>query len=297
MESAKEKDERIADLHTHSLRSDGTYTPSELLDYAIEKGLSALALTDHDTVEGLEELHSYAAQKENAPEIVDGIELSTEYNGKDIHIVGLFVDYTANDFAAYIEGFKNSRDVRNEKMCALLRDGLNMDISYEQLKAEFPGAIITRAHYSKYMMAKGYTSNMKEAFERYIGEDKPYYVTREKITAVDAIKLIHKTGGIAILAHPTLYHMGYDKIRELVSHLKENGIDAMETLYTTYTPSQKRQMKELADEFGLLYSGGSDFHGSIKPRTDLAVGWGDLCVPYEIYENLKKYHESTRNKV
>ena len=285
-------DGRIVDLHTHSIRSDGTLTPSELLDYAVEKGLSALALTDHDTVEGLEELHAHASVTENAPEIVDGIEFSSEYNGKDIHIVGLFIDYSAPDFDKYLEEFRHSRDVRNEKMCRLLRDGLHMDISYEKLLEANPGAIITRAHYSKYMMEHGYTSNMKEAFERYIGEDKPFFVSREKITAVDAINLIHKTGGIAVLAHPTLYHMGYDKIHELVSHLKENGLDAMEILYTTFTPSQKRQMKELADEFGLMYSGGSDYHGAIKPRTDLATGWGDLSVPYEIYENLKKFHES-----
>ncbi len=285
-------DSRIVDLHTHSICSDGTLTPSELLDYAVEKGLSALALTDHDTVEGLEELHAHASVTENAPEIVDGIEFSSEYNGKDIHIVGLFIDYSAPDFDKYLEEFRHSRDVRNEKMCKLLRDGLHMDISYEKLLEANPGAIITRAHYSKYMMEHGYTSNMKEAFERYIGEDKPFFVSREKITAIDAINLIHKTGGIAVLAHPTLYHMGYDKIHELVSHLKENSLDAMEILYTTFTPSQKRQMKELADEFDLMYSGGSDYHGAIKPRTDLATGWGDLSVPYEIYEKLKCFHES-----
>ncbi len=284
------RDNRIVDLHTHSIRSDGTYTPSELLDYAVEKGLSAIALTDHDTVEGLDELHKHAEEIPNAPKIVDGIELSTEYNGRDVHIVGLFIDYKAPEFKDYLKEFQASRDVRNEKMCARLREGLDMDISYAQLKKEFPRAIITRAHYSRYMMSHGYTKSIKEAFERYIGEGRPYYVPRERITAKDGIDLIHRTRGIAVLAHPTLYHLSNEGIHSLIKALKEMDVDAMETLYTTYTPSETERMHEYADEFNLLYSGGSDFHGANKPRTDLAVGWGNLKVPCGIYDDLKKYH-------
>ncbi len=285
------EDNRIADLHTHSIRSDGTYTPSELLDYAVEKGISALALTDHDTVEGIGELHSHAESLDKAPLLVDGIEISTEYNNKDIHILGLFIDYESPDFAAYLEDFRRSRDDRNERMCEGLRKGLGMDISYEALKAEFPGAIITRAHYGRYMMTHGYIKTIKEAFERYIGEHKPYYVPRERISSADAIDLIHSNKGLAVLAHPTMYSLSNRGIYELIKNLKDSGIDGMETVYTTYTGAETERMNSYAEEFGLLKSGGTDFHGANKPRTDLATGWGELKVPFEYYEKLKEYHD------
>ncbi len=279
------------DLHVHSTASDGTYTPSELVDYAIKKGLAAIALTDHDTVAGLQEIRDYAASLESAPEIINGIELSTDLNGKDIHIVGLFIDETEPEFLSNLEIFRNSRDVRNEKMCNGLREGLHMDISFSQLKEAFPGAVITRAHYAKYMLKHGYVQSTQEAFDRYIGDGCPYFVPREKVTPVDGIRLIKKAHGIPVLAHPLLYGMSHDRLDSLVADLKAEGLTAMETMYTTFSAGETNEMKSMADEHQLLWSGGSDFHGSNKTNTDLGTGRGNLFIPLSVLEKLRDHHK------
>ncbi len=281
------------DLHVHSTRSDGTFTPTQLVDYAIQKGLSAFALTDHDSVAGLDEAISYVdtlrLTQENVPEIIPGIEFSTEYQGRDIHIVGLYIDYHSETFQTHIDNFVNSRDMRNEKMCTLLREGAGMDITYEKLLAAFPNSVITRAHYAKYMLEHGYIKSLNEAFERYIGDYCPYYVPREKVTPADAIRLILEVGGIPVLAHPLLYRMGHERLENLVVELKSAGLVAIEAIYSTYSPSEEREMRALATKHGLAISGGSDFHGSNKPGLDLGTGYGKLYIPYEILENLKRH--------
>lgn len=281
---------KAVDLHVHSNKSDGTFTPTQLVDYAIEKGLAAFALTDHDTVDGLTEAISYAdmLRKDNplVPEVIPGIELSTEYQGKDIHIVGLFIDYKSPEFVNKLAEFVASRDNRNRKMCTLLSEH-GIDISYEKLIAEFPDCVITRAHYARYMLNHGYINSMTEAFDKYIGDHCACYVPREKITPQDGISMILEAGGFPILAHPMLYRMSDARLEELIALLTESGLKGIEAVYTTNTPAEERQTRKLADKYHLLISGGSDFHGSNKPKTDLAVGHGKLFVPEEILDNIK----------
>ncbi len=277
-------DRRSIDLHVHSLKSDGTFTPAELVDHAVKKNLRVMALTDHDTIEGLKELHEAGDGREDAPALVDGVELSTDHEGHDIHIVGLFIDTTDPKLNDYLQKFKDSRDLRNEKMCNALRDGIGLDISYEKLKAAFPGAVITRAHYARYMLEHGAIRSMEEAFDRYIGDGKPYFVPREKVTPFDGVDLIKKASGIPILAHPLLYKMSSERLGVLISDLKDAGLKGMETRYSTYSAGETRQMIHLAEKYGLLESGGSDFHGRNKKDIDPGTGRGSLFVPYEIYE-------------
>ena len=274
----------IVDLHVHSNKSDGSFTPSELVDYALAKGLSAFALTDHDTTDGIDE--ALAAASGKPVEVIPGIEFSTEYEGKDIHIVGLYIDYKSEVFSRQIQAFVDSRTERNRKMCANLQNA-GIDISYEKLLAAFPDAVITRAHYAKYLLDHGAVNSMPEAFDKYLGDHTRYFVPREKVTPMQAVKLILDAGGIPVLAHPTLYHMSDKRLGLLLYRLKGAGLAAMECIYSTYTPSEERQMKQLADKYGLLPSGGSDFHGTTKPKLDLAVGYGNLMVPEEILINLK----------
>lgn len=281
-------DRRTVDLHVHSNKSDGTFTPAELIRYAVTKNLRVMALTDHDTVDGLPEIKEEAARIENAPEIVDGVELSTDLEGRDIHIVGLFINTEDHALNRYLQKFKDARDLRNVKMCDSLAKGLNMDISYEKLKNTFPGAVITRAHYARYMLEHKYISSMNEAFERWIGDDKPYFIPREKVKPEDAVELIKKASGIPVLAHPVLYNFSLSRLEKLISDLKEAGLLGMETRYSTYTSGETRQMMMLANKYGLLESGGSDFHGSNKKDIDLGTGRGSLSVPYEIFEKLKE---------
>ena len=278
------------DLHVHSTRSDGTYSPTELVDYAIKKGLAAFALTDHDTVDGLEEAITYAntlrLTNPDAPEVIPGVEFSTEYQGKDVHIVGLYIDYKAPEFQKYLVDFVESRTLRNQKICKLLQEGAGMDITYEKLLETFPDCVITRAHYARYMMSKGYVNSISEAFERYIGDHCPYYMPREKVTPAQAIELILTAGGIPVLAHPVLYGMGKARLENLVAELKEAGLLALEAIYSTYTPSDEREMRALAAKYDLCISGGSDFHGDNKPKLDLGTGYGSLYVPYEVLTKL-----------
>jgi hypothetical protein len=280
----------MVDLHVHSTRSDGTYTPEELVDYAIKKGLNAFALTDHDTVDGLDDAYEHAAMLKNSginvPEIIPGIELSTEYEGKDIHIVGLDIDYKDREFADYLNNFIDAREKRNIKMCGLLAEH-GVDIDYNNLVAEFPGSVITRAHFAKYMLNHGFVKSISEAFDRYIGDRSPCFIPREKVTPTQAVRLILSAHGIPVLAHPILYHMSDARLDRLVGALKADGLIGIEAIYSTYNAGEERQIRNLAEKYNLCISGGSDFHGANKPGLDLAVGYGNLCVPDSVWEKLK----------
>lgn len=283
---------RQVDLHVHSTRSDGTYSPARLVDYAMEKGLAAFALTDHDTVEGIEEAVSHAeklrqSDAASVPEVIPGIEFSTEYQGQDVHIVGLFIDYRREAFAARLKEFVDSRTARNHKMCRLLQE-TGIDVTYQALLEEFPGSVITRAHYAKYMLNHGYVKSVKEAFDRYVGDRCPCYVPREKVTPVQAIKLILEAGGVPVLAHPILYHMSDRRLEALTAELKEAGLIGIEAVYSTYRPFEERRIRALAAKYDLRISGGSDFHGDNKPGLDLGVGYGNLFVPYDVLEKLRE---------
>lgn len=277
------------DLHVHSNRSDGTLSPSQLVDHAMEKGLAAFALTDHDTTDGLEEAIAYANALRLAghtvPEVIPGIELSTEYQSQDIHIVGLYIDYHNSRFIQKLREFIDSRDSRNRKMCLRLQ-AAGIPIDYDKLAAQFPDSVITRAHFAKYMFLHGYIKSVKEAFERYVGDHCPCFVPREKVTPVQAVELILEAGGIPVLAHPVLYPMSDVRLEELAAELKEAGLIGLEAIYGAYSPSDEHRMRALAQKFGLCISGGSDFHGSNKPGLDLGTGYGSLYVPYSVLEEL-----------
>lgn len=276
---------KAVDLHVHSNKSDGSFTPSQLVDMAAAKGLSAFALTDHDTTAGLKE--AVAAGLAKGIEVIPGIEFSTEYHGKDIHIVGLFIDEDAPVFQEQIHDFVNARIERNRTMCGRLsQDGI--DISYEKLLDAYPGSVITRGHYARYLLDHGYVKSMPEAFDRYLGDHTRYFVPREKISPAQAVKLILDVKGIPILAHPTLYHMGKDALDQLISELKENGLVGIEAIYATHTAAQERYVRELAKRFELLISGGSDFHGKNKPNLEIGTGYGKLFVPKDVLTALKE---------
>ncbi|SDG69139.1 PHP domain-containing protein [Marvinbryantia formatexigens] len=272
------------DLHVHSNCSDGTMSPAELVSYACEKGLRAFALTDHDTVAGLPE--AFAAAEGTALEVVAGIEFSTEYKGKDIHIVGLDIDYRSADFCSQLTRFQDSRDIRNEKMIKKMQEN-GIDISHGQMEAAFGDAVWTRAHFARYLMDHGYVKEMPEAFERYIGEACPCFVPREKVTPVQAVHLISSTGGIPVLAHPMLYRLSEEEMDILLSSLKKAGLIGIEAIYSTHSAFDESFVRQLAKRHGLLISGGSDFHGSNKPHIDLGVGRGNLRIPYHILTNLR----------
>lgn len=272
------------DLHVHSRESDGSYAPAELVSYALEKGLTAMALTDHDAVSGVAE--AVRAAEGTELYVIPGVELSAEYQGRDIHILGLFLDYQSEDFLSCLEGFKEAREKRNEKMTALLTQH-HMPLTMEEIREEFTDAVLTRAHFARMLVKKGYVQSYQEAFERFLDNGKPCYLPKERILPRDAIQMIHQAKGLAVLAHPLLYKMGIDGVYTLVEYLKALGLDGLEAIYSMYSRRNEQQMRELAGKYKLLITGGSDFHGVLKPHIGLGTGRGDLCVPEEILTSLK----------
>lgn len=304
----------MIDLHVHSTRSDGTCTPKELVDMAVSMNLRAFALTDHDSVDGISEAVAYAdslrLHNTDVPEIIPGIEFSTDVtfdstghlsdacfsmdnsdttsasHHSDVHIVGLYIDYANPDFTKYLDDFVKSRDIRNEKMCRKMSaDGLH--ISMSEMYEAFPDSVITRAHFANMLIKKGYVKSKDEAFVRYVGDHSPYYIPRERITPRRAIELILKAGGVPVLAHPMLYKMGHNTLEALVAGLKQYGLMGIEALYSTYSPSDERYVRELANKYHLLLSGGSDFHGANKPDISLGTGRGRLYIGDDILDKIK----------
>lgn len=275
----------LIDLHVHSNASDGTLSPSQVVDLASRQGLRAMSLTDHDTLDGLEE--ALEAGKQYGIEVICGIEFSTSYQGRDVHIVGLDLNPDDVRFQEALKEFQLSRDRRNLAIIKRLQEH-GVSISWDAMMENFPDCVWTRAHFARYLMEQGYVSSIKEAFPRYIGDRAPCFVPREKVTPYQAIRLIQDNGGIAVLAHPMLYGLGLEQLRLLFSRLRDAGLDAVEVFYSTNSQEEERLSRQLARDFNLKLSGGSDFHGSNKPDIQLGCGKGKLKIPYTVLENLRK---------
>ena len=281
----------MIDLHTHSNRSDGSFTPSELVDLAVQKGITYIALTDHDSIEGIDEAKRRAEEISSSSDtkisVIPGIEFSTDWNGRDVHVVGLNIDHTNKEFVGKLDFFLDSREGRNRKMAENLRN-VGIGISYDALLKSFPDSVLTRAHFARYLYEYGYVRSTHEAFERYLGPDAPCYVPREKITPVQAVEMTLMAGGIPVLAHPLIYKFGDEKLRELIAEMKEYGLVGIEAMYSTHSSEDEEYIKALAKECGLKISGGSDFHGSNKPGIDLGTGCGNLDIPEQVWFDLSK---------
>lgn len=277
-------DHRIVDLHVHSTESDGTLTPEDLVAEAKKVGLAAFALTDHDTCQGVGKAMPCAASA--GIELISGIELSTDYHGKEVHIVGLYIDIENEQLLKKTAEYRKCRSERNALMVeALRKEGLS--ITMEELVAENPDCVITRANIARFLYEHGQIKSVREAFDRYIGDHCKCYVGRLKVASTDAVRLIKEAGGTAILAHPLLYGLSNTNLQKMIDELKPVGLDGLEAIYSTYTTGEEQQMKRLARENGLLISGGSDFHGSNKPDIALGRGRGHLYIPYSVLETIK----------
>lgn len=277
-------DHRIIDLHVHSTESDGTLTPEDLVAEAKKAGLAAFALTDHDTCQGVCKAMPLAASA--GIELIPGIELSTNYHGKEVHIVGLYIDIENEQLLKKTAEYRKCRSERNALMVeALQKEGLS--ITMEELVAENPDCVITRANIARFLYEHGKIKSVREAFDRYIGDHCKCYVGRLKVASTDAVRLIKEAGGTAILAHPLLYGLSNTNLQKMIDELKPAGLDGLEAIYSTYTTGEEQQMKRLARENRLLISGGSDSHGSNKPDISLGRGRGHLYIPYSVLETIK----------
>lgn len=273
------------DLHVHSTRSDGTLTPSELVQHAAKCNLQAFALTDHDNTDGLEE--ALEAAKQYHIEVIPGIEFSTEYLGHDIHIVALEPNFRHPDFQEKINFYRAERLHRNQKMIdKMAADGIN--ISYEKMAECFGKTVWTRAHFAKYLAEHGYVSNMHDAFQTHIGDHCKYFVPRDKVSPFEVTELIRRFHGIPVLAHPFQYRFSEDELEVLLYLLRNAGLIGIEAYYPTHSAAQTEYILQLAQKYDFCPSGGSDFHGANKPTIELGSGKCNLNIPYEILSKLRE---------
>lgn len=271
------------DLHTHSTASDGTYTPFELVRLARNINLKAIALTDHDTTGGLNE--ALNAANEMDMEVIPGCELSVEFQGV-MHIVGLWLEPDAPRLNRSLLELRNKRNARNEIIIEKLQ-GHGIAITYEEVRNLAGDASIGRPHICRILMNKGIVSSVQEAFDRYLGPGGKAYVPKEKFNPEKAISILKDEQATVILAHPFSLNLQHDELRKELYRLKDMGLDGMEVFYPEHTPEQSRFYSSLCAELDLLPSGGSDFHGSVKPHIKLGKGRGKLKLPYSLLQAIK----------
>ena len=273
----------LCDLHTHSVFSDGTYTPAALIDSAIERGLSAIALTDHNTVDGLPDFISAARGK--SIDVALGAEFSVDHNEKELHLLGLFIPEKHFDT---VSAFMESANLRKEESNIALIDSLGRagyPLDYEKIKGTVPNGRINRAHIAAAMVQKGYISSVKEGFDTLLSKTAGHYKEPKRPTLDETLDFISTIGAVSVLAHPFLQLDEAELVSLLHSTEKLCGI---ECYYSAYDEGTTRTSLRIANEFGLLPSGGSDFHGATKPDIQLGVGKGSLQVPYAWYCALRE---------
>ena len=276
--------DRLCDLHTHSVFSDGTWRPEELLCEAERIGLCAVALTDHNTLAGIPDF--LRAARGRSVEAVAGVEISTDYGDTELHIVGLFLpEESFEQVDGLLTKLRDRKDAANREMIArLVRDGYELD--FEEIKAASEG-LFNRAHIASWLMKRGYVGSIAEAFKTLLAKGGRYYVATKRLPVFEVISFLRDIGAVPVLAHPFL-NLTEDELREFLPVAKDHGLLAMETVYSTYDEGTVELSKSIAAEFGLAESGGSDFHGDRKPDIFLGRGHGELAVPYDFYKNLKE---------
>lgn len=281
----------MIDLHVHSNHSDGTCSPEELISLAQASGVSVFALTDHDTVSGVRKAKEIAARSAaTGPEVkvISGVEISAAYQKKDIHILGLFIDETNPVLLTALEDAVTARDLRNEHMAELFR-ALGIPLTLEDLRLMNPDTVITRAHFANYLIRHGHVKTSQEAFSRYLGYDAPCFVPREYMQPERAVSLILQAGGLPVLAHPLLYKLPPAELEALLKRLSAAGLKGLEVYYSSNTGFDEQICYSLANRFGLLMTGGSDFHGANKPNLYLGTGRNhNLNIPEQLLEPLYK---------
>ena len=255
------------DLHTHTTYSDGTFTVEELLKRAKYIGLKGIAITDHDTMEGISEGKLIA--NELGLEFIPGIEFSCSYEGYEIHILGYFLNEKSPKLTSKLIELKQARKERNEKIVKKLNN-LGLKITMEEIEKEATGAIVSRAHICNVMMNKGFVYSKGEAFKQYLGRNGVAYVEKGSSDPIEIIKLIKECEGISALAHPSLVSNSREKTEKILDILIEAGLNGLEVEYSSYTPKEVKYYRKLATEKGLLKVGGSDFHGGNRVGVDIA---------------------------
>ena len=264
------------DLHIHTTASDGRLTPVEVVRKAADLGMKAIAITDHDTIGGIEEALA-EARKFPKLMVIPGVEMGADVPGEEMHILGYFVDPYSTTFCQKLEMLRHSRATRSQKIVTNLAD-LGVKLNWEHVVKIAAGASIGRPHIAQAILERGYISSLQEAFDKYIGNKSPAYVEREKLSPLETVKLITKTGGLPVLAHPA----ETENLEATIPGLKRAGIIGMEVYYKDYSPATIARLAGVAGEYGLVCCGGSDYHGFEDTGNEI----GQCSVPRETVDQL-----------
>ena len=276
----------MVDLHIHTSASDGSHSPRQIVDLAKSKSLRAIAITDHDTVEGNDE--AIKTGERLGLEVISGVEISVAWKSRAIHILGYFIDWKHENLVAELQNLIRYREERNPKIIEKL-NFLGMELSYEEVQAVAGEGAVGRPHVAQVLVEKGYVKNSDQAFQHYLQRGAVAYVEKKRLSPRQGIDLIKEAGGIAVLAHPFIIDgLEEQDIEQAVVHFKDEGIEGLEVFYPTHSLEQTRYLQALAHTYGLVQTGGSDFHGDQKPEIQLGRGFGDLHVPYRLVEEMKK---------
>jgi len=277
----------MVDLHTHSTASDGSYTPEEVVRLAKERGLGAISLTDHDTVDGLAE--AVAAGEALGVEVIPGVEISARFPGGSMHILGYFIDYTNGLLDQRLAVLKKARAERNPRIIAKL-NALGAKITMAQVEQISGGGQVGRPHIARALLEHGYVRNIQEAFDRYLGNGAPAHVSKFRFPQDEAIAMIREAQGIPVLAHPFTLSLGSAfALKKQLEDLKKLGLAGLEVYYSEHTPEQEALYLKLARDLDLLITGGSDFHGLNKPEVDLGQCPCQKHLTYPLVEALKDW--------
>ncbi|UCF88031.1 MAG: PHP domain-containing protein [bacterium] len=280
----------MIDLHTHSNASDGKLSPAELMRHAKAMGVEVIALTDHDTLSGLEEASREAARI--GIELIPGVEISAEYNPGTLHMLGYYIDPSDSELAETLAWLRGGRDHRNHIILKKLAE-LGCPLEWEEVEALAGGESMGRPHIATAMVNRGYVSSFKEAFDRYLGKGAAAYTDREKMTPETALERIRRAGGLPVLAHPQTLSLTEDELSDLLRSLASRGLAGVEVYYYSHSEEETALYRSLAGKYGLVVTGGSDFHGPGMLETQLGVGRGNMSIPRSLAEELKKLHEKS----
>lgn len=274
----------IADLHTHTVNSDGTFTVEEVVKLASEKGLDVVAVTDHDSVDGLRDEKKLREYEEKYKvEIIKGIEMSCNLKGKDVHILGYFLNLEDKNFLKELERIAEIRNERNEKIIKKLAD-LNLPVTMEELLEIVQGNVISKAHFAEIMLKKGYVSCKSDAFKNYLGKGGAAFVEKRDYQPADAVDILVRNGAFVSLAHPKLITDDFAEVERIVSDLVKHGLRGLEVNYYSFSKKDREKYMALAEKYNLIITGGSDFHGVNRAESSL----GGTGLNKSEYENLKK---------
>lgn len=271
------------DLHLHSVFSDGTDTPEDIVAAAAAAGLAAIALTDHDNLDGI--ARARAAADVAGIHFISGVELSVGWEGAAMHLLVYFLEPGGGPLQDRLEKVQEGRATRNQRMVARLQE-LGMDITFDEISAEAGGMGIGRPHFAAVMVRKGYAGDIPDAFDRFLAHGRPGYLPRERLEAVEAIRLARESGAVTSIAHPHTLGVGAADFRHAFEELAARGLGGLEAYYSEYQPPLRRHLAEICNDLGIAATGGSDYHGGYKPVLRVGVGRGDLAVPDETVDAL-----------